>query len=121
MKQDTNTVADARDLAFAQHVWKELKTLPIILPDNFTTVGEAYAKLQEFIFDRDIDREKQDRICDAFDKFEVDNGATSRLDPYNLSEDYVSTVTSENGNRFWVPLQVLQSIRLDLLCGLAPP
>jgi hypothetical protein len=70
MKQDTNTVADARDLAFAQHVWKELKTLPIILPDNFTTVGEAYAKLQEFIFDRDIDREKQDRICDAFDKFE---------------------------------------------------
>jgi hypothetical protein len=66
-----NTVDDCdHDLEFAQHVWDELKTLPIILPIGWTTAGKAYEKLQEFISDRDIDSEKQEKINDCFDKFE---------------------------------------------------
>lgn len=65
-----SAIESERDLAFAQHVWDELKTLPIVLPSGWTTAGRAYEKLQQYISDRDIESEAQDKIWDCFDKFE---------------------------------------------------
>lgn len=65
-----DAIESQRDLEFAQHVWDELKTLPIVLPSGWTTAGRAYEKLQQYISDRDIESKAQDKIWDLFDKFE---------------------------------------------------